>query len=275
MVAGGVRSGTMILMIVVGLLPAMGGIAAAQPVTLTREIPPDIPSDVRKQIERLHSSNPARRARASRSLGEMGAKAAPAVPFLVELLNDREVAKSFGDRMLDVLSPLGGSGIGVWDEARRALVRIGAFSVEPLVTALHDERPRVRKHAALTLGGIKHPRAVDPLINALQDRDVEVRMWAAKALGDIGNSRAVEPLLSAMKDEDPNVRQYALTALGAIRDWRAIEPLIEELKKAPPSPWAATALFEITGERLGEDPQKWQEWWDRNRAAYEKPQNEK
>jgi HEAT repeat protein len=106
----------------------------------------------------LRSKSPRRRSRAAHSLGEMGPRAAPAVPFLIELLDDREVAKSFED---------------------------------------------------------------------------------------------------------------AVTALGAIQDWRAIEPLIEELKRTPPDPWAAEALFEITGERLGEDPQKWRAWWDQKKATYE------
>jgi len=53
-----------------------------------KEIPVNISSGVRAQIERLYSGNALERARGAYSLGNMGVKATPSVPFLTGLLSD-------------------------------------------------------------------------------------------------------------------------------------------------------------------------------------------
>lgn len=223
-------------------------------------------ADPGRWIAALRDQRPVRRAEAARRLGEMGPKAAEAVPALVELLADDAVAEDLGEKIWNSLS-LGGAGVGVDYEARRALVKIGQPSVRPLIAALKDTRPRLRWNAALTLGEIRDPQAVAPLAEALRDADPMVRTWAAKALGDIGDARALDPLLVAMKeDADVNVRQYAVTSLGSLRDRRAIEPLITALEDKDLGRWAATALFEITGQRLGDAPQDWKDWWAKNKG---------
>lgn len=63
----------------------------AQPNIPKSEIPADIPKSVRGQIEALYSSNGRVRAVAAHKLGQIGAKADPAIPFLIGLLDDEDM----------------------------------------------------------------------------------------------------------------------------------------------------------------------------------------
>jgi HEAT repeat protein len=58
---------------------------------------------------------------------------------------------------------------------------------EPLIRALKDEDPSVRKEAARALGEIKSKKAVEPLIQALTDNNCQVRLAAEYALRKINN----------------------------------------------------------------------------------------
>jgi len=143
-------------------------------------------------------------------------------------------------------------------------------AVEPLIEALKDENRRVRAETAEALGKLKDPRAVEPLIEALKDKDSVVRGIAAEALGKLKDPRAVEPLIGALKDEDWYVRKSAAEALGELRDPRAVEPLIKALKDKDRNvrASAANALQKITGQNFGENPEKWQKWWEKNKRRF-------
>lgn len=68
-------------------------------------------------------------------------------------------------------------------------------------------------------------------------------------------------MIEALKDRDSNVRQKAAYALGTMKAVKAIPALIEALQAYGKNSDAGLALFMITGQRLGDDPQKWQQWW--------------
>ena len=168
---------------------------------------------------------------------------------------------------------LSNSRVNVKDESQKALVMIGAPAVGPLSKALLDHpRPCLRCNAAIVLGRIKDARSVDPLVSALtKDTDYEVRMWSAEALGKLSEKwsvdalgGAVPALIEALKDKDPNVRQKAAYALGTMKAAKAIPALIGALQTHGKDSDAGLALFMITGQRLGDDPQKWQQWWEQN-----------
>jgi HEAT repeat protein len=116
-----------------------------------------------------------------------------------------------------------------FDEAYRALAKIGDPTIEPVIAALRDSNSKVREGAAEALARIGEARAVGPLLTALEDGDSYVRKAAAEALAKIGDGRAVEPLITALKDEDRVVRGAAAWALGQMADERAIEPLMTAL----------------------------------------------
>lgn len=139
------------------------------------------------------------------------------------------------------------------------------------IAALNDREDIVRWSAAGALGMIKDARAVEPLIAALNDREVYVRRSAAEALGWIKDSRAVEPLISALKDIHPDVQKSAEVALVKIGN-----PAVESLIAAALNNGevysirgrAAIVLGLITGQDIGDDPIKWQEWWKKNRGTW-------
>lgn len=108
--------------------------------------------------------------------------------------------------------------------------------VQRLIDELKDSSWQIRWHAAEALGEGKDPRATEPLVGALKDKNVYVRVMAAWALGEIKDRRAVEPLIDALRDEIKDVRKKA-----------------------------AVALQEITGKDFGQEPDKWREWWEKNR----------
>jgi HEAT repeat protein len=88
--------------------------------------------------------------------------------------------------------------------------------IEPLVRALSDRDPCVRRLAAPMLGRLEHPRAVQALIDVLNDREPTTRVAALYALGFTKSTRAISPLLDALGDRDSRVRRAAAWAIGRI-----------------------------------------------------------
>jgi HEAT repeat protein len=257
---------TRVTIILLALLFSISAESRAQETT--------VPEDVKTQIVKLQSGSPRQKINAARNLGKMGNKAAPSVPYLIELIDSSEKYESLGSKLWNTFSLLGSSGDHVMVESQQALIRIGKPSVLPLSNALlKHSRPRLRGNAAKVLGGIKDLDSVDPLITALKtDTDYEVRMWSAEALGRcaemwsvdaLGNT--VPALMEALRDKDSNVRQKAAYALGKIKAIKAVPALIEALRNYGRNSDAGLALYMITGQRLGDDPQKWQEWWNMNK----------
>jgi HEAT repeat protein len=163
--------------------------------------------DVRGLFRLLNHKNPDFQYEAAEALGEIGDSST--VGPLAALLEGETTS-------------------GVRWKASEALARIGAPSVDPLISALVHPDDDVRWKAAIALGEIKDPKAVDPLIRLFADPDRFVKGRAAVALGMIGEP-AVEPLVLALKEGDGNLRWGAAIALGKIKDVRATDPLIRAL----------------------------------------------
>ena len=164
--------------------------------------------------------------------------------------------------------------IDVRESAAEALGEIGPDAkdaIPTLIDLLQDREVYVRKSAANALGeiGLHAKEAVPALITALGDEDSWVRVYTAEALGKIGAKEAVPALIGALEDEDNYVRRHATEALGEIGpDAKDAVPalikLLEDEDKYVQGK-AVTALKKITGEDLGEDPSKWQQWWEENK----------
>lgn len=155
------------------------GLCYAQPKIPKENIPSDISPQVKGQIELLYSPEPEVRGKAAVKLGEMGPQAAPAVPFLMGILDDKYpvLLRSESGKVLEATS--------LDREAATALSKIGKSAVEPLINVLANKDAAVRRNAAEVLGRIKDGRAVKPLIGALRDADMSVRYDAIEALGEI------------------------------------------------------------------------------------------
>ena len=91
---------------------------------------------------------------------------------------------------------------------------------DALAAALKDERPVVRKMAALVLGDLAPDsrKAVPALADALRDVEEGVRRRAAVALGQFGAeaAAAIPALRAALDDADEGVRSFAATSLALI-----------------------------------------------------------
>lgn len=151
-------------------------------------LPEGVPPEVRQQIERLLSSDPAQRIEAAKALGAMGQRAAAALPFVAE--------STLAVRPLEAGPGQAAPGVEVQVEIARAIeAMMRNRPVEPLIKSLAHRRPLVRRHAARTLGALGDRKAVEPLIAALEDSDARVRELAVESLKqltgqDFGRDRA-------------------------------------------------------------------------------------
>ncbi|MBN1627140.1 MAG: HEAT repeat domain-containing protein [Deltaproteobacteria bacterium] len=232
---------------------------------------PSISEDVKRQIEILQAGTPKEKINAARHLGGMGAEAIPAVQYLIELLDSSERHRPLYKKILNVITIFGNFGRHVSDEARKSLTRIGMPAVTQLSDALvNHQRSGVRCNAASVLGDIMDIESVETLIIALRiDPVPEVRMSSAEALGKMAERRPIDSLsdvvsalVDALNDEDQNVRVEAADALGEMKAMTAVPALIETLERYGKDSHAGKALYKITRQQIGSDPQKWREWWD-------------
>jgi HEAT repeat protein len=163
-----------------------------------------------------------KRRKAAMRLGECGADAKSAVPYLIRALKDK-------DQQLR-------------DFAEEALAKIGPPTkgqVPHLVRLLDDSNLEVRLHVleALRNLGPDAQSAVPAILKATKDSDPKIRERAAQALGRTGAQQrdTVVPALSdAIKDGDKAVRIAAAEALASdIPLTGSDAPLMEDLLKQP------------------------------------------
>jgi HEAT repeat protein len=165
---------------------------------------------------------------ANRSLGKLGDRRA--VEPIIAALKDsnvwvRTAAASALGELADVraIEPLMAilkveeGDASVLNEARRAMVAMGASAIGPFMAMLKEPKSAARRRAEDALKEIGSP-AVEALIEALKDNNRDVRWTAVNTLGQIGDRRAVEPLTAVLQDEDSNMRWNAIRALGNLND---------------------------------------------------------
>ena len=181
------------------------------------------------------------------ALAEIGE---PAVEPLIHTLNDESIKTwSIQARAVRVLAKIGTrQAIGAMisslgDEelseyvrgfAAVALGETGSLDVvEPLTSALGDEKQFVRWKCAQALGMLGHEECLKGLALATRDRDQYVRAAAVQALGQIKSEESVEDLVRTLADEHWLVRLNAREALLAIGS-PATDDLIEALGETNP-----------------------------------------
>jgi hypothetical protein len=209
-------------------------------------VPPGAPPEVRVEIDRLLSPDPAARRQAAMNLGAMRERAILAMPFLTE--------SSLAVR------PLGPPAAAPAPAPAPAPVPRPAPAPAP--GGQTPAKPEVRAPAA--------PGPVVPLPQAAQAAQVQVDVAISQALEAIAKSRPIEPLLDSLKSTRPLLRRHAARTLGAMGDKRAVEPLIAALgdKDERFQEVVAQSLHQITGQDLGRDKAKWEDWWKANKDGF-------
>ena len=230
---------------------------------LRGQIPPDLPLDVRQQIERLYGPRNEAEA-AAKDFGKLGDRAILAVPFLTKMLHDhsltedeRPIERGEMASSSDRIGRLARGGNGSPHRTRRGSsgqtqcdpgVDLGSGSAgrrATLINALKDRDDYVRFQSAYGLGQLKDQRAVEPLSERLtRPPHPGVREAAVSSLGLIGGERATHILIGQLKIErrrtaaekelqgDPETanRWDAAEALGKTGNARAVEPLVAALR---------------------------------------------
>ncbi|VAW96393.1 hypothetical protein MNBD_GAMMA21-1009 [hydrothermal vent metagenome] len=197
------------------------------------------PREVRNKILRLYHPDPVERAWAAYQLAKLGRGAAPAVPYLIKLLDDdssvllsRYIGSGF--RSSSDTTPA--------EEASRSLARIGDPAIKDLLDALKSESVNVRRLAAKALGQIGSSQTIGELINLLTDESRKVQASAAIALGNYRHPIASQKITEAFASVSPQVRVHLVYALSRINDIIAVPFLIKQLPKQTPEVRASIVL---------------------------------
>ncbi|NQT32830.1 MAG: HEAT repeat domain-containing protein [Candidatus Omnitrophica bacterium] len=197
------------------------------------------PKTVEALIEALKILDQDVRVNAVWSLESLGQLAAPALPVLINVLNDENAeVRNFA---VYAIGNIGGDPSQIIpvltnalqdkskDVRAAAAVSLGRFgpsakgAVPGLIIALEDPDWVVRRNAAISLGmiGPDAKDAVRPLIEHFKDRDYDevdssIPYYSAVSLGQIGPA-AIPALLKSFNDKDVNVRRMVVIALGNIK----------------------------------------------------------
>ena len=234
------RSRILSFLVVVAFL-SLGLRTNAQTNPQKDKIPATISGDVRTELEKLLSSELAQRLEGAYNLGNMGEKAAPAIPFLIATFDDYQGMTEVGESLLkyfekdDVFMVFGGKANTinpVQMVVTAALGKIGMPAIEPLMAALRKADPTNLPFAyiAKSLARMQDPQTTKLLLGLLTDPNEHKRSRAAEALRHSKDPNVVDPLIAALKDQNSNVKSNA-----------------------------ALSLKKITGQNFGEDAAKWEE----------------
>jgi hypothetical protein len=157
-------------------------------------------------LEVLKNRNEDSRSRQSAAIGLGRSRSPDAVRYLLNAIEDK----------LDVRS------------VRESMMAALAFTGDPVaMRRLFKELNGgdLQSAAAYALPYISDHATVAPLVAALKNPDPKVRRFAATALRNLGDRRAVEPLKALAKDADPSVAASARGALERIEGppWSALD----------------------------------------------------
>jgi HEAT repeat protein len=111
------------------------------------------------------------------------------------------------------------------------LALIGDESIGPCVAALSDDRPGLRRGAALALGFMKADSLLPELTKLLVDKDSGVRISAIRALGLIGDSACLPAIVEALSQMGSQASFASIETLASFGD-SAIDPIMKQFAAA-------------------------------------------
>ncbi len=144
-----------------------------------------------------------------------------------------------------------------------------------LAQRYHDEKDQlIRAEIVRTIAVFATPASDAVLNEALDDPEAQVRIAACQAWVDHRGEQAVARLAGLLgSDVDQDVRLAAARALGKTGSQAAVAPLGQALEDRDPAMQyrAVRSLEEVTGENLGDDVDRWQQYVRGETPAPAKP----
>jgi hypothetical protein len=221
--------------------------ANAQTSSEKQRIPSGASPELRKELEKLLSSELTQRLEGAYNIGNMREKAALSIPILMEVLKGYDGMVEVDEPSLKYFEK--GTAFMVYQGKANtinpvhivvtdALGKIGKPAIEPLRAALPQANPKELffSYAADALAKTQDPEAAKILLSILSTGDATARFRIAESLRYSKDPASVDALIQALKDKD------------------------KEVKSA-----AARSLNKITGQAFGEDANKWEEWRAKNK----------
>ncbi len=155
--------------------------------------------------------------------------------------------------------------------ARLCAARGITEALPELRTQLGDANWYARAEAARALGALHDESAVGALVPLVRDSADKTRVAAMDALADIGERAepAVANIADLLTHSRWQLRVAAAQALGRIGSMEGVEPLLArmEVEQGRLRKDIQTALAAITHDDLGEKPEFWRDWWERQKVA--------
>lgn len=109
--------------------------------------------------------------------------------------------------------------------AQRHAIEVESFrqraAIAPLVLALHDNNPMVRRLALWGLGEMQFDETGPVIAAMLNDREAPVRAEAVRALAELGDQAWTKRILPLLRDTNAFVRASTAHALGDLQDPRS------------------------------------------------------
>jgi len=141
------------------------------------------------------------------------------------MVSDSKTNIGIHENIESLISTLSNKNGMIRQQARLALVKSGATSVEYLINALENPNKRVQWEAAKALITIGDIRSAPAFVQKLKDKSFELRWLAAEGLIAL-KENSLRPLLSALIDnpDDWDLRQgvhhvlHALEREGLLND---------------------------------------------------------
>ncbi len=150
------------------------------------------------------------------------------------------------------------------------------LAIQPIIELLEDAKGSLQIACIAALGKLHAKAATPMLLKGMTQSDPVVRIAVLDAFAEIADPTANAAALAQLKDPAWQVRVAAVGALGRIRQKESVQPLIDQLRAESGRlrDDVKKALISITTSDLGDNADKWQEYWDKWKDRFKVPSDE-
>jgi len=152
------------------------------------------------------------------------------------------------------------------------VIQIGPKCGPALAEKMRDADREVRYYATLCAAELRPSDVIDELVERLFDGDVSIRALAVEALEGYPPTElhnALEFARKALHSEDNPRVKVAADGLTKLADTSAIPDLIDAHSRGGDAAEVGRrALFQLTGQDLGNSNRKWRSWWEANQSRH-------